>query len=157
MFKELVLIGMVIAPTEEVDCLSKNMYYEARSEGLAGMLAVTAVVLNRVEDKRFPNDVCGVVYQGPTTKSIRTPSVKYPIKNKCQFSWYCDGKSDTPLDIKSFAFARGLAYEILKGTFSYVDITEGALFYHAKSVKPSWSKVFKKTVEINEHKFYSWD
>ena len=45
-------------------CLAKNMYYEARSQGLAGQLAVSLVVLNRVKDKRFPNTICEVIHQG---------------------------------------------------------------------------------------------
>ena len=88
-----------------VRCLALNMYHEARSQGTAGLFAVSAVVINRVNDPRFPNGVCEVVYQGPIRESWKTRQHKdlpdterqyYPIKNKCQFSWYCDGKSDTP-------------------------------------------------------------
>ena len=82
-----------------VRCLALNMYHEARSQGTAGLFAVSAVVINRVNDSRFPNSVCEVVYQGPTRESWKTrqhkdlPDYKrqyYPVKNKCQFSWYCD-------------------------------------------------------------------
>ena len=85
-------------------CLAKNMYYEARSQGLAGQLAVSLVVLNRVKDKRFPNTICEVIHQGPVRESWKTRGKDvaeserkyFPIKNRCQFSWYCDGKSDDP-------------------------------------------------------------
>ena len=93
------------AKLKEVECLAKNMYYEARNQGTAGKLAVTNVVLNRLKDKRFPNTICGVVKQGPTRESWKTKKDKnlpdeerifYPIRHKCQFSLYCDGDSDEP-------------------------------------------------------------
>ena len=81
------------ADPKSVECLALNMYYEARNQGSAGLLAVSAVVLNRVNDKRFPNTICEVVYQGPTRESWKTKQTKtpfdakfYPIKNRCQFS-----------------------------------------------------------------------
>ena len=86
-------------------CLALNVYHEARGQGTAGLFGVTAVVLNRVNDSRFPNTICGVIYQGPTRESWKTrihknlpteDRIYYPIKHKCQFSWYCDGKDDTP-------------------------------------------------------------
>ena len=90
------------------ECIALNMYHEARNQGSAGILAVTAVVFNRVKDKRFPNTVCEVIKQGPTRESWKTKqtpeddAVYYPVKNKCQFSWYCDGKGDKPKDIKTY-------------------------------------------------------
>ena len=72
----------------EATCLAKNMYYEARNQGTAGKLAVSNVVLNRVKDTRFPNTVCEVVEQGPVRESW--------------FSWFCDGKSDEPRNIKEY-------------------------------------------------------
>ena len=87
---------------KQATCLAKNMYYEARSQGLAGQLAVSLVVLNRVRDSRFPNTICEVIHQGPVRESWKTRGKNvpeherkyFPIKNRCQFSWYCDGKSD---------------------------------------------------------------
>ena len=93
-----------------VRCLALNMYHEARSQGTAGLFAVSAVVINRVNDPRFPNSVCEVIYQGPTRESWKTrqhkdlPDYKrqyYPVKNKCQFSWYCDGKMTRLITKKS--------------------------------------------------------
>jgi len=154
MIKELTLIGMLIDPSPDVECLAKNMYYEARNQNLAGMLAVTNVVFNRVNDVRFPNSICKVVQQGPTAKSIKEPDVEYPLRHKCQFSWYCDGKPDDPINLEAYAYARGLAYEIIEGTFPYLDITDGALFYHADYVKPEWSVTFKQSLKLNDHIFY---
>ena len=71
--------------SSSAECLAKNMYYEARNQGTAGWLAVTAVVLNRVNDRRFPNTVCEVITQGPTRASWKDSRVRIPIKNRCQF------------------------------------------------------------------------
>ena len=83
-FAALVLAGaMVFVPVKilaqkvseynpSVKCLALNMYHEARSQGTAGLFAVSAVVINRVNDSRFPNSVCEVVYQGPTRESWKT-------------------------------------------------------------------------------------
>ena len=114
---------------EEVRCLAENIYFEARSESTAGRMAVALVVLNRVEDKRFPDTVCGVVKQ---TKYY--PSGRIDL-HSCQFSWYCDGKSDTPTescweDIVTLA-------QILYGWRTKEDFTDGALWYHSKKVNPS--------------------
>ena len=76
---------------DQIECLAKNMYFEARGQGTAGVLAVSFVVLNRVNDHRFPNTICEVVYQAITRPSWKNKNKRYPIKNRCQFSWYCDG------------------------------------------------------------------
>ena len=82
------------------ECLAKNMYFEARNQGTAGWLAVTAVVLNRVNDKHFPNRICSVITQGPTRPARKNKNIRIPIKHRCQFSWFCDGKSDNPKQVK---------------------------------------------------------
>ena len=86
---------------KHIECLAMNMYHEARNQGTAGRLAVSAVVMNRVNDKRFPNTVCEVVLQSQMKKSWKT-GLPIPIKNRCQFSWYCDGKSDEVKDKESY-------------------------------------------------------
>ena len=70
--------------TAAITCLALNVYHEARNEPMNGMYAVASVVINRVQDDRWPNNVCAVVKDG------------YRGQHKCQFSWYCDGKSDRP-------------------------------------------------------------
>ena len=88
---------------EELDCMVANLYHEARGEGFAGMYAVAMVVLNRVQDKRYPDTVCGVVQQGPVNSN------GLPKRHKCQFSWWCDGKSDKMNDTDAFFEALGVA------------------------------------------------
>ena len=153
-------------PDRAPECLALNMYYEARSQGTAGLFAVSAVVLNRVNDSRFPNSVCEVVEQGPIRESWKTRQHKnlpdskrkyYPIKNRCQFSWYCDGKSDTPYNKEKYKELLDLSKAIMYNEISFVDITDGALFYHADYVTPGWAKTKQKTVEIQDHIFYRWN
>ena len=122
-------------------CLALNVYHEARSDDMMGQYAVAHVVMNRVQSDRYPDDTCDVVYQGYEKG-----------KHKCQFSWYCDGKSDTPHDPEAWAWAVLVAYDVLQG---YVpDMTKGATHYHATYVKPSWAKQLTKTVEYGSHIFY---
>ena len=79
---------------EAITCLALNIYFESRNQPIEGQVAVSQVVLERVKSKKYPDTVCEVVFQGPTYSW----SVNYPIKNRCQFSWYCDGISDKPKD-----------------------------------------------------------
>ena len=150
-------------PSPDGECLALNMYYEARNQGTAGLLGVTSVVLNRVNDKRFPNTICEVVKQGPTRESWKTKktldkndAIYYPIKNKCQFSWYCDGKSDEPKEKSIYKKFLDLSEAILNNEMPFLDITDGATFYHADYVTPGWAKSKTKTVEIQDHIFYRW-
>ena len=132
---------------ETVTCLAIAIYFEARGEPEVGQIAVGNVILNRTKDPRFPNDVCSVITQGPTYKW----SQQYPIKNKCQFSFYCDGKSDEPKNDESFRKAVYIARELVTGKQDY---SGGALFYHAVYVYPEWASKMKQTVRINKHIFY---
>ena len=132
-------------------CLAQNIYFESGNQPLAGKVAVAQVVINRVEDNKFPADICGVVYQSKLGTNWRGDI--YPLRNKCQFSWYCDGKSDIPTDSKTWDQSMLLAERVLDNF--YPDITEGALWYHSDAVKPYWSKQLNRTVTIDNHLFYN--
>lgn len=123
-------------------CLALNVYHEARSDTMIGQYAVAHVVMNRVQSDRFPDSVCDVVHQG-----------YHKGKHKCQFSWYCDGKSDTPTEPRAWALATLVAYDVLNGTVP--DVTHGATHYHATYVRPYWAKHFKETVTHGSHIFYT--
>ena len=131
-------------------CLAQNIYFEAGNQPLAGKIAVAHVVLNRLEHKSYPNNVCGVVYQAKLRESWAGNMI--PIRNQCQFSWYCDGKSDEPLDTKTWLEVLRIARDIQDG--AWADITEGATHYHATRVNPYWADSLNETVIINEHIFY---
>ena len=148
----------------ELYCLAQNIYFEAKSEPLAGQYAVADVVLNRVNDTRYPNTICEVVREGPIKESWKTKQdttlsdderIYYPRKNRCQFSWYCDGKSDTIRDSDAWRMAQIIAYKIV-----YADkmrgITEGATHYHADYVSPKWASKIQLVGSISTHIFYRW-
>jgi spore germination cell wall hydrolase CwlJ-like protein len=140
----------------EIVWLAKNVYFEARNQGIAGQLAVAMVTLNRVNDWRYPNTIEGVVTQGLTRESWRT-GLQVPIRNKCQFSWYCDGKADEINDWQSYGKIKQLLLTYMNNRSIIIDITEGATHYHADYVMPDWAVTKTKTIEIADHIFYRWE
>ena len=133
-------------------CMALNMYHEAKNQSMLGQLAVGQVVMNRVEDKRFPDNVCDVV-----TEAVTYKGTDKPVLHKCQFSWYCDGQKDEPdFDSKEWWDAREYASIVLSGTIM-LDVTEGATHYHATYVRPAWAKTKTKTTRIDRHIFYRWE
>jgi len=136
---------------ESLICLALNVYHEAKNQSFMGQVAVAQVVMNRVKDARYPNTVCDVVKQAETYKYKPT----IPIKNKCQFSWYCDGKSDKPEEPKAWRDAMHVANGVYNGHIG--DFVEGATHYHAYYVNPSWANVKKYVLRIDDHIFYKWE
>jgi len=132
-------------------CLAQNIYFESANQSFAGRVAVANVVLNRVEDDQFPNTVCDVVYQAEMKENWKGNLL--PVLHRCQFSWYCDGKSDLPTDSTTWMESFRIAGMVL--AFEYQDITEGALWYHSDSVEPYWSKQLSLVTTIDNHLFYN--
>ena len=133
-------------------CLALNTYHEAKNQSMIGQVATAQVVMNRVADSRYPNTVCEVVKQGPKYKGSDVP-----VRHKCQFSWFCDGKSDEPKrDSKEWFKAQDYARIVLSGRIA-LDVTEGATHYHATYVRPSWAKTKTRTTRIESHIFYRWE
>ncbi len=121
-------------------CLTEALYFEARGETLKGMAGVAEVILNRVDDPRYPGDVCSVINQG-TGKLFR-----------CQFTYTCDGRPETMADRSAYVQVGKVARLMLDGAPR--NLTSGATHYHTKSVKPRWSRVFPRTTTIGYHHFY---
>lgn len=141
----------------EQKCLADNIYWEARNQITKGMIGVALVTRNRVNDNRFPHSYCEVVEQGPTRTSWKNSNIDIPIRHRCQFSWYCDGKSDVipTVDLDVYDLARAIAFKIYNGEFT--DFTKGATHYHADYVNPEWASSKTKTIQIDEHIFYRWE
>lgn len=137
---------------EEVFCLAQNVYHEARGEDLSGQVAVAHVTMNRVKSEKFPNTICEVVYQARYSKWWLERGKKVPILHKCQFSWYCDGKSDGIGDWDSFDNISSVSRDIILG--KHEDNTNGAVYYHADYVKPNWSNHMKVSAVYDNHIFY---
>lgn len=127
------------AVDEQQRCLALTMYFEARGEGPEGMRAVGAVVLNRVESDDFPSTPCEVVKQGGETPP-------------CQFSWWCDGKSDVPRDEAQWRIALEIAAALLEDRGE--DPTHGALFFHSAGIAVPWRIERTRTTQILGHVYY---
>lgn len=130
----------------ELKCLTSNIYFEAAQESTAGKLAVALVTMNRVADPEFPNTICDVVFEGSERKDLL-----------CQFSWTCSPAINkaVPKTTNGWEESEKIAKIVMFQHESVVDITGGAIYYHADYVNPKWSKVHKKTVTIDRHIFYS--
>ena len=134
----------------EILCLAQNIYFESGNQPMVGQIAVSHVVLNRVESNLYPDTICEVIHQGETY--INWKGNILPVRDRCQFSWYCDGKSDEPVDSKTWIASILLARRILDGEWS--DVTEGATHYHADWAHPFWADSLKRTTTIDNHLFY---
>ena len=161
MVRFLSLLIMLVAPSvkaatitlddTQMECLAKNVYFEARNQSHVGKIAVAQVVLNRVVDKRYPMSICEVIEQAYTYKS------GFPIRHKCQFSWFCDGLSDEPRDTVAWKDALRIASDAVLLWNASFDVTEGSTHYHTKQVFPKWRKTLTHTTAIDDHLFYRWE
>jgi spore germination cell wall hydrolase CwlJ-like protein len=141
--------------SDEIECLAKNIYFEARSESIDSKRAIAWVTLNRVVSNKYPNTICDVVYQAKTSnwwKKYNGSDV--PVRNQCQFSWYCDGKPDNIYDYIAYQNAESIAWYIIMVYGREYDPTNKATHYHAYYVKPNWGKKEFKTAQIGSHLFY---
>ena len=126
---------------KQLECLAKNIYFEAATEPFEGKVAVAQVTMNRVESGKFPADVCDVVFQKNT----------FYNRVVCQFSWYCE---DGPKIVRSkthFTESMEVAKRVLLENYRLPSLT-GAMYYHADYVNPRWNK--PKIVQIGRHIFY---
>lgn len=130
---------------QDVYCMAENIYYEASTQSYVGKLAIGLVVLNRLKSPKYPDTICGVIFEG--SQNIHTST--------CQFSWSCNPRS--AINTNSIAWHQSLkiATELLAKNESIIDITEGATFYHAAYVNPPWAKTLNHVVQIDQHIFYS--
>ena len=143
----LIIFYSLPSKANDLDCLIEAIYYEARSEGMIPKIAVANVILQRVKDVRYPNTICEVVHQG----KHRNGRI---MRNKCMFSYYCDGKKEKEKDYTSLLEVLNVADLVLEGVL--LERTLGATHYHAYYVRPRWAtkKRFKKLARVGSHIFY---
>ncbi|WP_354038661.1 cell wall hydrolase [Devosia sp. UYZn731] len=135
--------AVMTADAKQLWCLSTAIYFEARGESYRGQVAVAQVVLNRVKDHRYPNTICGVVYQNQTRR------------NSCQFSFACDGIPERIDDQKSWAQAEEIAGKVTSGELYLTEVAD-ATHYHASYVRPAWAPRMTKVTQIGLHIFYKF-
>lgn len=117
----------------EIDCLAGAVYFEAKSESLAGQLAVGRVIVARSKSGRFPETYCGVVYQPSQFSFVRGRSM--PSVNRASRQW------KTAVAIAQIAHAGAWRSPV-----------EGALFFHATHVSPGWR--LTRLGRVENHVFY---
>lgn len=124
----------------EWSCLTEALYFEARGETLKGIFGVAEVILNRVDDPRYPSSVCGVIKQGTGERY------------RCQFTYTCDGRPEVMNERRAHDLVGKVARIMLDGAPR--KLTDGATHYHTKSVRPRWAGIFPRTATIGYHHFY---
>jgi spore germination cell wall hydrolase CwlJ-like protein len=128
---------------KQLDCLTRNIYWESATEPFEGKVAVAQVTINRVESGRFAPDICGVVYQ----KNIVYDKVI------CQFSWFCDGSSKIrPIYPAHWKESEEVAKKVLLEGFRLPSL-KNALYFHADYVRPQWGK--PQVAKFGRHIFYA--
>ena len=125
----------------EQTCLANAVYFEARGESSRGQAAVAQVVLNRVRNPAYPNTICGVVYQNDDWK------------NRCQFSFACDGIPDRVLSPGHYRRAQDIAMAVTAGKI-FIPEVGSSTHYYAQYVSPSWARAMKRMTQIGLHIFY---
>ncbi|WP_158555059.1 cell wall hydrolase [Fulvimarina endophytica] len=126
---------------KEQTCLANGIYFEARGESIEGQEAVAQVMLNRVRNPAFPDTICGVVYQNQNWR------------NRCQFSFACDGIKDRISDKGAFKRAQKVAEDVTYGR-SWLTAVGSSTHYHANYVHPRWAGAMEKVDTIGKHIFY---
>ena len=133
-------LGTFTGVDRQLDCLSRAVYYEARSEDMAGQMAVAEVVMNRVRDPRFPKSICEVVYQGQYRNT------------GCQFTFTCDGSAHRKPAGLAWDRAKDIALHVMLGLNT--PVTNKATHYHTDYVNPYWAPGLVETATIGTHIFY---
>lgn len=137
----------------ETRCLATALYHEARGEPEIGQIAVGKTILNRVRSSVYPDTVCGVVYQNSH------------LLNKCQFSFACDKRSDTPTNQEVFDKLTSMSKALVNGQTSDAGATSDYFLkhqdqlthYHRYDVFPIWSGKIERIAQIGQHVFFRSD
>jgi len=137
------VVGITAADrTKQLECLTRNIYWEAASEPFEGKVAVAQVTMNRVVSGKFGSGVCGVVYQ----KNV------FYEKVVCQFSWACETNHKIkPISPNKWAESEEVAKKVLLENFRLPGLTQ-AMYYHATYVNPGWR--LQRVTQIGQHIFY---
>ena len=149
---KLLQIKNLILQKHEIECLAIALYHEARGEPVIGQYAVGATIMNRVRSKAYPNKICDVVFQNEH------------LKNRCQFSFACDGISDHPRNKKSYVkmqrlatiiFKKGIAREAKFIGLKFAAKLGEMTHYHRHDVHPIWSDSLEKVSSLGDHVFFT--
>lgn len=169
------IVNTVVHPIvnpKELACLARNIFFEAASEPEEGKVAVGLVTLNRTQDGRFRNTVCGVVDQSVTTmiarqstREVKTtwgrtkqePVTVWSKLTICQFSWRCMFVKNPKSEDERWQESQRIALELLSDSASYSDLRDkyaNALYFHATGIRPAWARQKTHVSRVGGHHFY---
>jgi hypothetical protein len=147
---------MAVKPLNVVDplqleCLAKNIYYEARGEDVTGQIAVARVVMNRVRHHAFGNTPCKVINQANVVTVTNKDGEMHTVK-VCQFSWVCEPRAPLNKNSPVYQNILKIAKDVLLYD-AYADLLpKNTLHFHSVNVNPNWG--YKKVAVIGNHIFY---
>ena len=140
------MAGLSIRTAQDLErahaCLTQAIYFESRSEPEKGQKAVAQVVLNRVKSGIYPSNICGVIFQNRQKR------------NRCQFSFACDGTIKRANDQEAWETATRIADDAIAGRYFLQEIGNST-HYHASYVAPRWRHSLHRTQKIGAHIFYA--
>jgi spore germination cell wall hydrolase CwlJ-like protein len=119
--------------SRELECLASAVYFEARSETLAGQLAVGRVIVTRAASGRFPSSYCGVVYQPSQFSFVHANAM--PVVKRDNPKWQ-----------------QAVKIALIADSGAWKSPVEGAMFFHAAHIAPSWGKT--RMARVDNHVFY---
>lgn len=163
--------------SKDLDCLARNIYYEAGLESEEGKVAVGLVTINRSNDEKYPNTICGVVNQKTvfsipktvvrirevssgvvfkTVTKIKETQMVWVSHTICQFSWRCENVRKIKYNDSRWQDSVAVAQELLEGGYSELrDKYRDAEYFHEKHIHPSWARQKRQINRIGGHIFYA--
>lgn len=170
------LIATPFLSDRDVECMARNIFYEAGAESKEGKIAVAQVTLNRAQDPRFGRSVCEVVrarttvvrtrevtrtetvragYFGRPEQVTRKQMVSQPV-TVCQFSWMCSSVKTPKSTNEAWMESQEIAKEIAAGGHQQERAKYGtAMYFHAAGVRPVWAKTKAYVKRTGQHLFYA--
>lgn len=170
------LIATPFLSDKDIECMARNIFYEAGSESREGKIAVAQVTLNRAQDSRFGRSVCEVVkarttvvkvqevkktevvkvgYFGRPETITRTEMVKQPVAI-CQFSWMCGSARKPKVDDERWVESQEIAQAVARGELQQERLKYGsAMYFHADGIRPVWAKSKAFIQRTGHHMFYA--
>jgi len=134
------------AEGSDLFCMAEAIYFESRGEPDIGQLAVGITIRNRFNSRRYTDNICKVVRQGRYFRGL-------PLRDQCQFSYFCDGKLETISDLKAWNKALGLAALVLSARLEIAGL-ENVTHYHSIKIQPDWSRKMYYKTTVGRHLFY---
>ena len=166
-----------IGKPSDLECLARNIYYEAASEPTEGKVAVGLVTINRSNSGLFPKTICGVVNQRTdvsvaktvtkvktvtegkvfkSTRQVRETTVNMVKHSVCQFSWRCENVRAIRKNDSRWDDSLMVAQELLDGGYDeFRDKYRDALYFHERHVRPAWARQKIRIERIGGHIFYA--